>query len=374
MKQNITIKPELKIKQTFNAQTKKSLKILSLNKQDLMEYIHEVSKSNPYLSIEENNTLNYVSAQESLYDHFKQELFMTNQNVKEEILIQLLSIIDSNGYFKEKPESTNEINKSIYILQRLEPKGCFSKNLKECLSIQCEDQPTSHLLCDYLNELAENNYDKIIQETNLSKKEIQNAYLSIQALNPKPAATFSKYAYYVLPEIKIKDDLTLEYQDLQIHFEDIQQTNDKLKELRLEAKQLFTNLEKRKMTLIQIMSVLCDIQKDYLLENKPLCHCTLEIVGKQCNLHPSTISRAIHQKSFEYKNKYYPISSLFCHSNDIFMKQKIQEIINQEDVSHPYSDEKIRKLLEKQNIHLSRRTIQKYREQMHIQSSIHRKR
>ena len=56
------------------------------------------------------------------------------------------------------------------------------------------------------------------------------------------------------------------------------------------------------------------------------------------------------------------------------MKQKIQEIINQEDVSHPYSDEKIRKLLEKQNIHLSRRTIQKYREQMHIQSSIHRKR
>ena len=125
MKQNITIKPELKIKQTFNAQTKKSLKILSLNKQDLMEYIHEVSKSNPYLSIEENNALNYVSAQESLYDHFKQELFMTNQNVKEEILIQLLSIIDSNGYFKENPESTNEINKSIYILQRLEPKGCF---------------------------------------------------------------------------------------------------------------------------------------------------------------------------------------------------------------------------------------------------------
>ena len=373
MKQNITIKPALKIKQTFNEQTQKSLKILSLNKQELIEYIHHISQSNPYLSIEGDNALNYISKQESLYDHFKQELFMTNQNVNEEILILLLSLIDSNGYFKEIPHATDEINKSIHILQRLEPKGCFSKDLKECLSIQCEDNPHALLLCNYLHELAEKNYNKITQETKLSKKEIQNAYHYIQSLNPKPATAFSKYSTYILPEIKIKEDLTLEYQDIQIHFEDIQQTNDTLKALRKETKQLFTSLEKRKMTLIQIMSVLCTIQKDYLLENKPLHHCTLEIVSKQCNLHPSTISRAIHQKSFEYNNKYYPIASLFCHSNEENMKQKIKEIINQEDSLHPYSDEKIRKLLEKQNIHLSRRTIQKYREQMDIKNSIQRK-
>ncbi len=127
------------------------------------------------------------------------------------------------------------------------------------------------------------------------------------------------------------------------------------------------------MTLIQIMSVLCTIQKDYLLENKPLQYCTLETVGKQCHLHSSTISRAIRQKSFEYKNRYYPISSLFSHSSEAILKQKIRDIINKEDPSHPYSDEKIRKLLNEKDIYLSRRTIQKYREQMDIKNSIQRK-
>lgn len=371
MKQNITVKPELKIKQTFNHQTFNSLKILSLNSHELTPYLLDIAKGNPFLSIDQYDSLSYDTKQESLYDHFKKELFMTHQNVDDEILINLISMLDSNGYFKEEPVDSKE----IHILQRLEPKGCFSRNLKECLSVQCENHPNALLLCNYLNELANEEFNKITQETKLSTQEIQEAYAFIQALNPKPAAQFSKDASYSTCEIKINEDLSLEYlnSDIQIHFEDLKQVSEELREYRNEAKQIVSSLEKRRITLIQIMSVLCDIQKDFFLENKPLHHCTLHIVAQKCNLHPSTISRAIQNKNFEYKNRYYPIHSLFCHSNEDQIKNEILNIIKDEDISHPYSDEKIRKILENQNLHLSRRTIQKYREQMNIKNSTQRK-
>ncbi|MSS01605.1 hypothetical protein FYJ50_05775 [Erysipelotrichaceae bacterium LKV-178-WT-2G] len=50
-----------------------------------------------------------------------------------------------------------------------------------------------------------------------------------------------------------------------------------------------------------------------------------------------------------------------------------KKIIDQEDKNYPFSDEKIRKYLEKENIIVSRRTITKYREQMFILNSRQRK-
>lgn len=48
MKQNITIKPELKIKQAFNSQKEQSLKILSYNTKDLKEYLFKQAQTNHF--------------------------------------------------------------------------------------------------------------------------------------------------------------------------------------------------------------------------------------------------------------------------------------------------------------------------------------
>lgn len=47
-------------------------------------------------------------------------------------------------------------------------------------------------------------------------------------------------------------------------------------------------------------------------------------------------------------------------SNEI--KNRIKKLIETEDKMHPYSDECLRKLLEKEGIMISRRTVSKYRE------------
>ena len=55
------------------------------------------------------------------------------------------------------------------------------------------------------------------------------------------------------------------------------------------------------------------------------------------------------------------------------IKQRIAYHIKNENVHHPYSDEQLRKLLLKEEIEISRRTITKYRESMHILSTTYRR-
>lgn len=55
------------------------------------------------------------------------------------------------------------------------------------------------------------------------------------------------------------------------------------------------------------------------------------------------------------------------------IKKHIQRIINQENKSKPLSDQKICTLLEAYAIHISRRTVNKYRSEMNIPDKIGRK-
>ena len=167
-------------------------------------------------------------------------------------------------------------------------------------------------------------------------------------------------------------------QNYSIQFDDMNHLTKDLRKLRNEAKQLLNTVQKRNMTLLQIMDTLCHIQKDFFISNSPLNYCTLEMVAKECGLHASTISRAINQKGFEFNNKYYPIKYLFCHTGfkentSEQIKQRIKYLIQLEDKTKPFSDESIKKALAKENIHISRRTITKYREQLLIPCASNRK-
>ena len=47
---------------------------------------------------------------------------------------------------------------------------------------------------------------------------------------------------------------------------------------------------------------------------------------------------------------------------------RIRQLIQQEDPAHPYSDQKLCDLLQERGIHISKRTVTKYRMKMHILS------
>ena len=377
MKQNITIKPELKIKQSFNSQKEQSLKILSYNAKNLKEYLFKQAQINPFLTYtaEAGAFLEYDHSTQSLYDKIEAELKSTNQTIPEDLYQYLISQLDSNGYFKTTPflasYSVKQLQQAIYILQRTEPYGCFCRNLKESLKVQCElsENPASEtgtILCDFLEELASHNYDEIIHKTELPLDELEEGFHFIQTLNPKPAANDDEFHFDWIN------------QNYSIQFDDMNHLTKDLRKLRNEAKQLLNTVQKRNMTLLQIMDTLCHIQKDFFISNSPLNYCTLEMVAKECGLHASTISRAINQKGFEFNNKYYPIKHLFCHTGfkeitSEQIKDRIMNLIHNENKTKPLSDESIKKALAKKNIHISRRTVTKYREQLLIPCASKRK-
>ena len=57
----------------------------------------------------------------------------------------------------------------------------------------------------------------------------------------------------------------------------------------------------------------------------------------------------------------------------MLLKRKVKKLIEEEDPSKPLTDDQIASLLQGQGIEVTRRTVAKYREDMHIPSTHQRR-
>jgi len=57
----------------------------------------------------------------------------------------------------------------------------------------------------------------------------------------------------------------------------------------------------------------------------------------------------------------------------LILKRRVKKLIEDEDPSHPLTDEQITKVLQAQGIQVTRRTVAKYREDMKIPSTHQRR-
>jgi RNA polymerase sigma-54 factor len=78
---------------------------------------------------------------------------------------------------------------------------------------------------------------------------------------------------------------------------------------------------------------------------------------------------------FEMKYFFHSgISSSYGDSvSSVTIKQRIRKIVEGEDARRPLSDSKIVGILQREGLHLARRTIAKYREELRIPTSNQRK-
>lgn len=147
---------------------------------------------------------------------------------------------------------------------------------------------------------------------------------------------------------------------------------------------IIRSLKQRKQTLLQVMSIIMEKQHDFFWGGpeylKPLA---LKEVAEELGVHESTISRATRNKYVQTPHGLFEMKSFFSNSISTTedeavstkrVKQFIQTLVGAENKKKPLSDQKISKLLEEEHeIVISRRTVAKYREQMHIPASSLRK-
>ena len=149
------------------------------------------------------------------------------------------------------------------------------------------------------------------------------------------------------------------------------------------AIQLMKNIEQRKHTIVRVCHSILRRQSDYLVYGpdhlKPMM---IKEVAEEVGVHPSTVSRAVANKYVHTPQGVLELRSFFSESVNgpqgsdmslLSLKRRVRQMIEGEDTAHPLTDEQITKKLSEEGIHVTRRTVAKYREDLRIPST-HRRR
>lgn len=109
---------------------------------------------------------------------------------------------------------------------------------------------------------------------------------------------------------------------------------------------------------------------------------TMSDVADELNLSVSTISRGIKNKYIQYPNGIVPLKSLFSTglsqtgNEEISCSQVtllLHQLIQHENKAKPFSDQALTNALIQKGIHISRRTVTKYRTLANIPNASERK-
>jgi RNA polymerase sigma-54 factor len=149
------------------------------------------------------------------------------------------------------------------------------------------------------------------------------------------------------------------------------------------AQWLIESINQRRSTLTRVAQAICDYQRRFLDDGpefiEPL---KMEQIAEKVGVHVTTVSRAVDDKWIQTPRGIYPLRRFFvggtksADGEDVAwdaIRIKLQEIVDHEDKSNPYSDEDLVEQLAKQGLTVARRTVTKYRKKMDIPSSRQRR-
>lgn len=290
----------------------------------------------------------------------------------------------------------------------LEPPGCGSVDLRECILVQLRiigyesDDDVVAVADRFLKELESQKYEKVAKALGTSVEEIIEAHRIIRGLDPRPGSRFGEAeTRYVTPDayiVRVGDEFQVTLNDegipaLQVNSyyrklikgpEAAGEAAGYLQEKVRAASWLIKSIEQRQRTLRKVVESITRFQRDFLLhgvnELRPM---VLRDVAGDIGMHESTISRAtsgkyVHTTQGIYELKWFFTSSL--HSSvggDVSsesVRRRIQDLVATESPRQPFSDQFICEKLRTENIDIARRTVAKYRESLGILPSSKRKR
>src|SRR2546427_54656 len=149
------------------------------------------------------------------------------------------------------------------------------------------------------------------------------------------------------------------------------------------AIQLLKNIEQRKHTILRVCQSIIARQGEFLNHGpdalKPMM---IKEVAEEVGVHPSTVSRAVASKYAHTSQGVLELRAFFSESVNgpegsgmslLTLKRLVKKMIEEEDAAKPLTDEQIAKKLDEAGIHVTRRTVAKYREDMRIPSTHQRR-
>ena len=365
----------------------------------------------------ENTYEQYTSSDVTLPEHLMFQLqFAAPKRDCRVVGKYIIESLDENGYMTSSVEeimaatgaTEEKVAKVLDIIHTFDPIGVGAKDLAECLTIQLKQtgqltETFNRVINEHLEDLANNRLAMIAKDMGISIKEVQDMCDIIRTLEPKPGRSFAAQTdnRYIVPDViveRVDDEYVVTinensspklmvssyYQKLLKEADKDDNLNKYLSDRVNSALWLIKSIEQRKQTIYNVVTAVVKHQKDFLDKgNKHMKTLTLKDIAEEVGIHESTVSRSINGKYLQCPRGVFEIKYFFSagvagsegegiSSNSI--KEFIKEIVENEDPKSPCSDQTMVEMLKEKGINISRRTIAKYRDEMHILSSSKRRR
>lgn len=356
------------------------------------------------------------SLEEILNEQLEEMPELDEKNLR--ICQEVIGSIDDTGYLRSHPADIAiscqcelaEVENALSIIHSLDPPGVGARDLRECLLLQMvrsgDQNSTAYKIVDkHIEDLGRNRLEQLTKKMKISKNEINKALEEIHKLRPYPAShiTPADPTEFVAPEVIVELDeegnpqvranrdylpklrISSYYLNLLEDSEVSEETKNYVKAKLTKSRQLMKAIEQREATIVRITRILVKKEPDFFTgKSDSLAPLTMTQVAKELDVHETTVSRAVAGKYIMTPRGLFPFRHFFASGyrnsesgEDVStqtVKQKIRELISNEDRRHPFSDKQIVEQLAAQGFKMARRTVAKYRDELGILSTNLRRR
>jgi len=344
----------------------------------------------------------------SLQQHLLQQMAGFGLSSRKARLVELIiGSLDDRGYLdsdfeslaKLSGRSEGEVKAALAVVQQMDPAGVGARDLRECLLLQADGtKPAQRLAARILREsfdlLARQAFDEIAAALQADLELVWQAFDYIRSLDPSPGSSFTaRPVDYVSPDITLRrvdgewvitlDDEHLPRLRLSASCRELIAQKRLTPEERAYvrgkmrmASFLIQGLGQRQQTLRKVAQEILRVQKDYFDNpNGRLKPLTMAKVASLIGVHETTVSRALAGKYIDtpygvFEMKYFFKSGYLCNDGSALTPEAVKEIMDEvirgESRDRPLTDLEIARILKDRGLHLARRTIAKYRDEMGI--------
>ena len=363
---------------------------------------------------------NTAALQISLHEHLTDQwsLIEADEKVKKAGSL-IIDYLDEKGFLTVRVEQLHNEEKygfgmdhlyeALMLVQKLEPTGVGARDVQECLLIQMAQYPDDmtfemDLVEEHFQDLLENRFPQIAKKMNCSLERINQAVHNMSKLDTSPGLQIGRNDNHPITadvivtenadgsgyEVSLADanlpnlQVNKFYSKMAKNKTVDQKTRSFLQQNIHSAQWLMEAIAQRKNTLLKVATAVVRHQQEFFdkgqMHLKPLPMAT---IADEVGIHIATVSRAVAGKYLQCSQGVLPLRGFFSggtESDDGSMtswnavKAKLQQIIDHEDKSKPFSDDQLKDKLAEAGIpNIARRTVAKYRKLLNIPAARFRK-
>ena len=307
-----------------------------------------------------------------------------------------------------EPYHLPEAEAMLTSIQAFDPPGVAARDLRESILIQLRmlgrgGSVTHQIAESHFDDLVNHRWADVARDMNVKPRDVQDVADEIAKLDPKPGMKYSADPErYIVPDLIVEkidgeymvfvNDTSLPRLRIARSYQILAQNKTLFKGENKEfvsrklnsANWIIQAIEQRRQTMLKVMGFIVDRQREFF-ENgvqhlRPL---TLREVADHIEMHESTVSRVTNEKFVQTPRGVFPLKYFFSSGlattsgEDISargVKDKIRKLVEEEDVHKPLTDQKLVGLLKVEGVKIARRTVAKYRDQLGVLPARMRKR